>query len=459
MLGLPYTHLEGELHQLEAELRSGIVVPQVVARVAKAASSPSSSASRRRAQQQGGAGKAAATLALALLVLGALLFVSPPRLLLSLSSSSPHALPSKVPPVPLLLPLPGGAPNCFGNDPACARGLMRPLAAASASSSSSSSAADHDNNANDADKSLLSSVPYVIHMTVEDRARIPCQMLESMRSWRVLNPSWRLWVWDAADRRRLVAEAFPRWLRYFDALPAGVERADLFKYAVLSAIGGVYADIDVECRRPISEWASVYPRALMRQGGDGNGNNKNNTASSSPPLPKSALILGCEALHDDADTYRQAKHVYPVQLGAWTVLASPGHPALGRKGDALFPASQAEAARELLALFSPPASAPSPSGRKEEDDKPPRQQQQHLPLLRDVLGVTEGGGGDDFEDMPDAKMQDETARLWWRESILNRTGPFLLTRQALAFASDRLEPSLRLDTHLEGGRRLRNEVG
>jgi len=458
MMVLPYLHTDGDLHGLEAELRAE-AAPMVVARVSTAKGA--GAAGRPPPSASAAAATLGAGLALAMLCVGAVLLFPP-----SVATALP-ATPSSPPPPPLLLPLPGGAPNCFGNDAACARGLMLPLPLPQ-----QSAAAPQPPPASQPPSSLVDLIPKVIHMTVEDRSRVPCHVTGLMRSWARRNPGWRVWVWDAADRDRLIAESFPRWRAYFAALPNGVERADLFKYAVLSAIGGLYTDIDVECRRPIEEWPGVY--ALMRQGqGQGQGVGGNGTTSPPPPpLPKSALVLGIEAMHDDAQTYVDAKHVYPLQLSAWTVLSSPGHPALGRPGDALFPASQAEAARELLALFAPGGRG-SGAGAGDEKEVGSR-----LSLLRDVLGVDDagksggggeergggggGGGGGDFGDYgaaPDADLQDARARLWWRESILNRTGPFLLTRQVLAFASERLEPSLRIGTHEDAARALRNGVG
>ena len=37
------------------------------------------------------------------------------------------------------------------------------------------------------------------------------------------------------------------------SLPKNVERADFFRYMVILKHGGVYADMDTECRRPLRE--------------------------------------------------------------------------------------------------------------------------------------------------------------------------------------------------------------
>lgn len=476
---LPYTHLEGEQQQRElaaANAAAAAAAPVVVARV-----SLKGGARRRASAAPAPTALALAAAALVVVAVAALSRGAPAFSSSSLATFSGDALstpPSTPlpppPPAPVLTPLPGNAPNCFSGGGDCARGLLLPLPLAATKPPPSSS------------PSLLDLVPKVVHLTVEGRSKIPCHMLPTIKSWPELNPGWRLWLWDAQDRNRLIAYAFPRWRAYYEALPAGVERADLFKYAVLSEIGGVYADIDAECRMPIDKWPEIYrsalktpPRQKKEEEGEagvgGGGGRKivggaslsSSAAAKEPAAPSSALILGIEAMHDDAETYSQAKHVYPLQLSAWTVLASPDHPALGEKGDALFPASQAEAARELLALFS-----------EEENARPEKQQLRVL----GAFGVRGGAGGGsaqvggDFDDgdgndgntgnsngngNPSVAPRelDASARLWYRESILNRTGPFLLTREALRFALEQLDPPLHIVTHEDARRLLRNEDG
>lgn len=40
----------------------------------------------------------------------------------------------------------------------------------------------------------------------------------------------------------------------YRSMPLNVMRADIWRYAVVAAEGGIYADIDVECRAPIERW-------------------------------------------------------------------------------------------------------------------------------------------------------------------------------------------------------------
>jgi hypothetical protein len=92
----------------------------------------------------------------------------------------------------------------------------------------------------------------------------------------------------------------------FNALPRIVMKADMFRYLVLLAYGGVYSDTDTNCLKPISEWA-VGQDATM--------------------------IVGIEADISKAILPNPEKpwHHYwmrRLQLEQWTIAAEAGHPAL-----------------------------------------------------------------------------------------------------------------------------------
>jgi len=74
-----------------------------------------------------------------------------------------------------------------------------------------------------------------------------------MCSWTVHNPSFDVWFWTDSGVRRLLDLYFPAWLvELYDSYPLAINRADLRKYVVLYAVGGVVADLDVECLRPLT---------------------------------------------------------------------------------------------------------------------------------------------------------------------------------------------------------------
>ena len=91
----------------------------------------------------------------------------------------------------------------------------------------------------------------------------------------------------------------------WNKMPAAILKADLFRYLVLLARGGVYTDIDTENIKPIREWIplSIQPKDV-------------------------GLVVGIEAdpdREDWTDWYSRR-----VQLCQWTIRAKKGHPALAK---------------------------------------------------------------------------------------------------------------------------------
>ena len=61
--------------------------------------------------------------------------------------------------------------------------------------------------------------------------------------------------------RIFVKEFFPEYAEVYFSYPPGIYRADIFRVMAVLKCGGVYADIDVECRQPLDE--------LLEFAGDG----------------------------------------------------------------------------------------------------------------------------------------------------------------------------------------------
>jgi len=94
-------------------------------------------------------------------------------------------------------------------------------------------------------------IPKLITQTWRTSA-LPDEAESFARGWRELNPpmEWRLF--DDAACEALVAEVAPEHLDAYRAFPFPVMRADYFRYAAIYRDGGLYADVDMECVRPIA---------------------------------------------------------------------------------------------------------------------------------------------------------------------------------------------------------------
>ncbi len=98
------------------------------------------------------------------------------------------------------------------------------------------------------------------------------------------------------------------------ALTLGAMRADLFRLAAVYFDGGVWADADVECRRPLGEWLDPPPgdeddaatAAAARASSDGR--------NAPRAWADCGLVVGLEHAR--------------AFFAQWTFAAAPGHPAL-----------------------------------------------------------------------------------------------------------------------------------
>ena len=69
-----------------------------------------------------------------------------------------------------------------------------------------------------------------------------------------MNPTCEYKLWNDTEITELAQSNSPDllWPIWEGFTP--VEKADVFRYLVLWAFGGYYADADVECARPIKTW-------------------------------------------------------------------------------------------------------------------------------------------------------------------------------------------------------------
>lgn len=97
--------------------------------------------------------------------------------------------------------------------------------------------------------------------------------------------------------------AIPDVVEAYQALPLNILKADFFRYLILLARGGVYADIDTTALKPAMEWLP--------------GGFKASTVG---------LVVGIEADPDRSDW--SDWYSRRIQFCQWTIQSKPGHPVL-----------------------------------------------------------------------------------------------------------------------------------
>ena len=100
------------------------------------------------------------------------------------------------------------------------------------------------------------TIPKLIHQTWRTKD-VPFDLYrkEWLDSWVQHHPGWDYRLWTDAELLELVKEHCPRYTGFFRDAP-GIVKADFGRYCVLHAHGGMYADLDYECYKPLD--------ALMR---------------------------------------------------------------------------------------------------------------------------------------------------------------------------------------------------
>lgn len=91
-----------------------------------------------------------------------------------------------------------------------------------------------------------------IHMCYSDIAKIPQYVYEK---WHKLNPEYRIKFYGNKECYEFLKKYFSSKLAdYFNSIPDGHIKADLWRPCILYIMGGVYADIDVEPLVPLRDY-------------------------------------------------------------------------------------------------------------------------------------------------------------------------------------------------------------
>lgn len=148
-------------------------------------------------------------------------------------------------------------------------------------------------------------IPCHIHQTWKTSKwdELPDWVKKSVTSFRDKNPGCNHTLWSDADMNSFIETRYPQLQEAWNALKP-VQRADLFRYAVIHQFGGYYSDADVECMKPIKDWG--VPEGVE-------------------------LAVGYETgYHLKEKQRKQLLFARPEQFEQWTFGAKAGHPALKR---------------------------------------------------------------------------------------------------------------------------------
>ena len=93
-------------------------------------------------------------------------------------------------------------------------------------------------------------IPTTIHQTWKT-ADVPARFAASAASWRALHPAWEYRLWTDESLEAFVHETYPEMWDLYRRYPEQIYRVDAARYMLLHHFGGIYADLDIECVRPV----------------------------------------------------------------------------------------------------------------------------------------------------------------------------------------------------------------
>ncbi|EGV61992.1 membrane-bound alpha-1,6 mannosyltransferase initiation-specific [Yamadazyma tenuis ATCC 10573] len=143
-----------------------------------------------------------------------------------------------------------------------------------------------------------------------DDPTFPLMYKSFQQQWSQINPGYKHNVLADNDCHEMVAKLYtsvPEVAKAYQLMPKSILKADFFRYLILYAQGGVYADIDTRGIKPIDSWLSNNKKLY----------NKPNTAG---------LVVGIEADPDRPDW--NDWYSRRIQFCQWAIQAKKGHPML-----------------------------------------------------------------------------------------------------------------------------------
>ncbi|XP_053408031.1 uncharacterized protein LOC128559700 [Mercenaria mercenaria] len=105
-------------------------------------------------------------------------------------------------------------------------------------------------------------IPHIIHFIfisgLKGKVGIPGYYKDNVNSFLHFNPNWKYYFWTDISARQLIATRHPTLLPTWDNYPLVIKKADALRYVLLYEFGGVYADLDMKCMRPLDRATMKY---------------------------------------------------------------------------------------------------------------------------------------------------------------------------------------------------------
>ena len=94
-------------------------------------------------------------------------------------------------------------------------------------------------------------IPKTIHQIWIGSKEIPEKYLKFCDSWKKFNPDWEINLWTDEQLKKLFKKMYSDTKHFYEAQINVVMKTDILRYEILRLFGGFYADLDMECLKPL----------------------------------------------------------------------------------------------------------------------------------------------------------------------------------------------------------------
>lgn len=105
------------------------------------------------------------------------------------------------------------------------------------------------------------TIPKIIHQTWKT-----CKLDQKLKlftnTWKEKNPDFEYRFYNDNKCFKFIHNNYPEYLDLYEDLKP-VERADIFRYLILHKHGGIYADIDTECFKPMGPLLELFENSII----------------------------------------------------------------------------------------------------------------------------------------------------------------------------------------------------
>jgi mannosyltransferase OCH1-like enzyme len=99
----------------------------------------------------------------------------------------------------------------------------------------------------------MQKIPKIIHQIWGGTRPVPGYFKTFSQTWLNCHPDWKYEFWDNDRINKYVQQYYPLYWDTFIGFEHNIQRWDSVRYLILDKIGGLYADCDTECLKPIDK--------------------------------------------------------------------------------------------------------------------------------------------------------------------------------------------------------------